>query len=77
MHGAALGVLHGDGQVLAREEAVLELHHVRVDEQGVVQDLALHVLGDFALCIQGPPGVRGPVLAIPGPKSARIDVSLT
>ena len=49
VHGATLCVLHGNGQVLAGQEAVLELHHMRVDEQRVVQDLPFHILGYLAL----------------------------
>jgi hypothetical protein len=39
--------LHRDGQVFGSQEDLLELHHVRVHEHAVVEDLALDVLGDL------------------------------
>jgi hypothetical protein len=48
-HVAARGKLHRDAEVAAREEDLLELDDVRVDEAPVVQDLALDVLGDLVL----------------------------
>jgi hypothetical protein len=46
-HVAARRKLHRDHQVLGREEDLLELDDVGVHQLPVVEDLALHILGDL------------------------------
>lgn len=50
VHVASCCILHGDCQILFREETFLKSHNMRVDQDGMVQDLPLNVLGYLSLC---------------------------